>query len=142
MNSILKRRYLRQKRGIELNLAPFMDMVFILLIFFLVTSTFSKESGLDIKRPEAKSAVTVGKTNLTIGIDKRGLIFVEGKQIDIRLLESRLVKYARENPDFSVLILCDKSAKTGMLIKVLDICKISGVKNISVAARKTGGMQK
>ncbi len=136
MSKTLERRYLRRKRGIELNLAPFMDMVFILLIFFLVTSTFSKESGIEVERPVAKSASSVEKTNLVIGIDKKGLIYFEGKQLDIRLLRSRLTKAFQKNQDLNVVILCDKETKTGVLIKVLDICKLSGIKNITVAAKK------
>ena len=135
MNSI---RYSRQRRteAVEINMAPLIDMIFILLIFFLVTTSFVKESGVEVNRPSAQTAETKEKANLMLGITDAGRIFVEGKSIDIRSLRSYMERYLMETPKGSVVIVADKSSQTGILIQALDACRLAGVKNISVAARK------
>ena len=135
MNSI---RYTRQRRtkAVEINMAPLIDMIFILLIFFLVTTSFVKESGVEVNRPSAQTAETKEKANLMLGITDAGRIFVEGKSIDIRSLRSYMERYLMETPKGSVVIVADKSSQTGILIQALDACRLAGVKNISVAARK------
>ena len=135
MNSI---RYTRQRRtkAVEINMAPLIDMIFILLIFFLVTTSFVKESGVEVNRPSAQTAQTKEKANLLLGISDAGRIFVEGKSIDIRSLRSYMERYLMETPKGSVVIVADKSSQTGTLIQALDACRMAGVQNISVAARK------
>ncbi len=132
-------RNLRRKRSdsADINMAPLMDMIFILLIFFLVTTSFVKESGVDVQRPTAKSAVTKEKANMIIGIDDSGKVHIQGKPIDIRAVRSRMERYLMQTPKGSVVIAADKQSQTDILIQVLDACRLAGVKNISVAA-KTG----
>ncbi|MFP4225110.1 MAG: ExbD/TolR family protein [Desulfobacterales bacterium] len=120
----------------EINMAPLLDMVFILLIFFLVTTSFVKEAGVDVERPVAKSAETKAATNMIIGIDKDGGVYMQGKRIDVRSVQPRMKQYVMETPKGSVVIAADKQSTTNTLIQVLDGCRIAGVKNISIAARK------
>jgi len=131
-------RYSRHRRtkAVDINMAPLIDMVFILLIFFLVTTSFVKESGVDVQRPRAKSAVTKEKVNLIIGVTKDGVIYMENHPVDIRSIRARMERFLAETPEGSVVIVADKNSKTGTVIQVLDECRLAGVKNISVAARK------
>ncbi|MBS3758494.1 MAG: biopolymer transporter ExbD [Desulfobacterales bacterium] len=120
----------------EINMAPLLDMVFILLIFFLVTTSFVKEAGVDVERPVAKSAETKAATNMVIGIDKDGGVYMQGKRVDVRSVQPRMKQYVMETPKGSVVIAADKQSTTNTLIQVLDGCRLAGVKNISIAARK------
>src|SRR6056297_2081815 len=98
--------------NVDINMAPLMDMIFILLIFFLVTTSFVKESGVDVQRPTAKSAVTKEKANMIIGIDDSGKVHIQGKPIDIRAVRSRMERYLMQTPKGSVVIAADKQSQT------------------------------
>ncbi len=121
----------------EMNMAPLIDMIFILLIFFLVTTSFVKESGVEVERPIASTASVKEKTSLLIGVTKEGLIYIEGKPIDIRSVRGYMTRFLARTPEGSVVIVADKDSRTGTVIRVLDECKMAGVKNISVAARRS-----
>ncbi len=123
------------KSGAELNMASLIDMVFILLIFFLVTTSFVKEAGVDVQRPIASSAETKEKTNMVIAVTHEGTIYVESRTIDIRSVRAYMERFLAETPKGSVVIAADKDSRTGIVIQVLDACRMAGVKNVSVAAR-------
>ena len=136
MINVRNTRY-RRSKSVEINMAPLIDMVFILLIFFLVTTSFVRESGVDVQRPKAQSAVTKEKVNLIIGVTKDGIIYIENHPIDIRSVRAHMERFLAETPEGSVIIVADKQSRTGTVIRVLDECKLAGVKNISVAARRS-----
>ncbi len=130
-------KYSRRRAGtIEINMAPLIDMVFILLIFFVVTTSFVKESGVDVQRPVAKTAVTKEKTNLIVGVTKEGTVYIEGKPIDIRAIRGYMTRFLAQTPKGSVVIVADKDSRTGTVIQVLDQCKLAGVKQVSIAAKR------
>lgn len=124
-----------QKKTIDVDMAPLIDMTFILLIFFLVTTSFVKETGIDIKRPVAASAKIKKKANILIGITKDGRIFFDKREIDPRAVEPNVERALAENPDSSVIIVADERSETGVVIKVMDACKLAGAKNIALAAK-------
>jgi biopolymer transport protein ExbD len=128
----------RERRSgvIQLNMASLIDMIFILLIFFLVTTSFVKEAGVEVQRPIASSAVSKEKTNLVVAITHEGTIYVEGRSIDIRSVRAYMERFLAETPKGSVVIAADKDSRTGIVIGVLDACRLAGVKEVSVAARK------
>ncbi len=126
----------RSRESVQLNIAPLIDMIFILLIFFLVTTSFVKESGVDIRRPVAKTAEEKDKTNMVIGITAGNMIYIEGKPIDKRAVRSHMERFLMQNPHGSVVIAADEESKSGLVIQVLDACRLAGVKKISVAARQ------
>ncbi len=135
MNKLRIRR-LRRSKAAEINMAPLIDMVFILLIFFLVTTSFVKESGVEIDRPTAQSAVPKEKVHLMVEITQEGTVFIEGKPTDIRSIRARMKRFIVETPGGSVLIVADKQSNTGIVIQALDECRLAGVQNIGVSARK------
>lgn len=123
-----------KKRSIELNMAPLIDMVFILLIFFLVTTSFVKETGVDVNRPTAATATLREKANILVGVTKDNRIFMDKREIDIRAVRANVERALAENPEASVVIVADRDSRTGVTIKVMDGCRLAGAKNVSVAA--------
>ncbi|EGL53581.1 biopolymer transport protein [Methylophaga aminisulfidivorans MP] len=127
----------RQSGGIaEINMTPLIDMVFILLIFFIVTSSFVKETGVDVNRPSAKTAVKKELANILISIRPNGEIWMDKRQIDRRAVRANVERMHAENPEGSVIILADEEAKTGLLIEVMDQARLAGVANVSIAAER------
>ncbi len=126
----------RKSDNIELNMAPLIDMVFILLIFFLVTTTFVKESGVDVKRPIASTAEDQEQTNMIIAVTREGTIHIENQMIDIRSVRSRMERFRHENPMGNVVITADKDSLFGVSIEVLDQVRLAGISKVVVAAKK------
>ncbi len=126
----------RRSGATELNMASLIDMVFILLIFFLVTTSFVKEAGVEVKRPIASSAETKEKTNMVLAVTHEGTIYAEGRTLDIRSVRGHMERFLAETPKGSVVIAADQDSRTGIVIQVLDACRLAGVKNVSVAARR------
>lgn len=125
----------RQKRAsVELNMAPLIDMVFILLIFFLVTTSFVKETGIDVNRPTARTAVSKPGATILIGIDAVNRIFLDKREIDIRAVRANVERALAENPEGAVVVVADKASKTGIAINVMDGCRLAGAQNVSLAA--------
>jgi len=125
-----------QSDSVELNMAPLIDMIFILLIFFLVTTSFVKESGVDVVRPLAQTAEAKDKTNLILAVTADGEVYIEKRAVDIRSVRSHMERFLSETPQGTVVITADTASMTGIVIQVLDACRQAGVKNVSVAARK------
>ncbi len=139
LNITAARRAKRQT--IELNIAPLIDMVFILLIFFLVTTSFVKETGVEINRPAASTAVSKEKADILIGVTKDNRIFMDKREIDIRAVRANVERALAENPEGGVVIVADKESLTGIAIKVMDGCRLAGAKNVSIAASLSSGVE-
>lgn len=130
----------RSKRSnLELNIAPLIDMVFILLIFFLVTTSFVKETGVDISRPAASTAVIKPKATILIGITRDNTIHMDRRQIDYRAVRVNVERALAENPEGSVVIVADKESRTGLVITVMDSCRLAGAGSVSLAASLPSG---
>jgi len=127
------------KKGIELNIAPLIDMVFILLIFFLVTTSFVRETGVDINRPAAATAVSKQKANILIGVTRDDRIFMDRREIDVRAVRANVERALAENPEGTVIIVADRESRTGIAIKVMDACRLAGAKDVSLAASLSSG---
>jgi biopolymer transport protein ExbD len=123
-----------QKKGVELNMAPLIDMVFILLIFFLVTTSFVRETGVDINRPTAATAVGKEKMTVMIGITPDNRIYMARREIDLRAVRVNVERALAENPEAGVMIVADKDSLTGVVMKVMDACKLAGAENVAMAA--------
>ena len=133
------RQSLRESsRTTDINISPLIDLVFLLLIFFLVTTSFVKETGIDVNRPTASTAMPKEKGNILIGVDSDGRVFLEGRQIDIRSVQAHIERCLAENPEGSIVIVADKNSHTGIVIRVMDQCRLAGAKNISIAAARPG----
>tara|TARA_R110000772_G_scaffold201137_1_gene311509 strand:+ start:60 stop:467 length:408 start_codon:yes stop_codon:yes gene_type:complete len=133
----MRNRHSRRQSGAiaEVNMTPLIDMVFILLIFFIVTTSFVKETGVDVNRPSAKTAVKKELANIMISITPNDEVWMDKRQIDRRAVRANVERMHAENPEGSVIILADKEAKTGLLIEVMDQARLAGVANVSIAAQ-------
>ncbi len=127
------------KKNLELNIAPLIDMVFILLIFFLVTTSFVKETGVDISRPSATTAVAKTKSTILIGVTKENTVHLDRREIDVRAVRANVERTLAENSEGAVVIVADKESRTGLVITVMDACKLAGAENVSIAAALPGG---
>lgn len=123
-----------QRQTAELNIAPLIDMVFILLIFFLVNTSFVKETGIDVNRPTAATAVMKNKGTIMIGIDATNQVFMDNRQIDVRAVRPNVERALAENPEGGVVVVPDKTAEAGVVIAVMDGCREAGAQNVSLAA--------
>ncbi len=124
------------RRATDINISPLIDLVFLLLIFFIVTTSFVKETGVDVQRPVASTAVPKEKSTILIGVTAEGRIFFDRKEIDIRSVRAHVERSLAENPETGVIIVADKKSHTGTVIKVLDECRIAKAKKISIAASR------
>jgi len=120
----------------DIDITPMLDVVFIMLIFFIVTSTFIKESGIDVNRPQAATAVKKAKANILIAINADNEIWIDRRQVDIRSVRPNIERLHAENPQGSVVIQADKESKTDTLIQVMDASRQAGVYNVSIAAQE------
>ena len=130
----MRRRRDRRKSESEVNLTPMLDVVFIMLIFFIVTASFVKESGIEISRPGASTATRKEKGNILIAISANDQIWMNRRQVDPRALRANIERAHAENPQGAVIIQADKEAKTGLLVQVMDAARSAGVKSVSLAA--------
>ena len=125
----------KTSRGAEINMAPLIDMTFILLIFFIVTTSFVRESGIEVNRPEAETAIPDERTGLVISVTSEGRVVMEGQDLDIRSLRPALELFAAASPETGVVIAADRDSRTGAVIRILDSCRLAGISNVSVAAK-------
>jgi biopolymer transport protein ExbD len=131
----MRRTHTKQETAAEsVNLTPLIDMVFILLIFFLVTASFTKESGIDVDRPTAQTANREEHGSMIIGVSKKGDIWIDNQKIDLRAVRAHVEHLHAQNPEGTVIILADKNARTGTTVEVLDQVRLAGVSNVSIAA--------
>ncbi|MEE8157630.1 MAG: biopolymer transporter ExbD [Gammaproteobacteria bacterium] len=121
----------------EINLTPMLDIVFIMLIFFIVTATFIKESGIEVNRPEAQTAQPQQRASILIAISDRNEIWINRRKIDLGSVRANVERLHAENPQGSVVIQADKESNTDTLISVMDAVRQAGVFNISIAAQQT-----
>ncbi|HEC23285.1 MAG TPA: biopolymer transporter ExbD [Chloroflexi bacterium] len=128
------RHQLQQKTAAEVNLTPMIDMVFILLIFFIVSTTFVKETGVDVERPEAKTAVTQ-KNSILISVTEDGEVWIDNRQVDIRSIRAHVERLLAESPESAVVVIADKAAHTGDVVVVMDQARLAGVSHIALAAQ-------
>ena len=130
----MRRRRSKRQEEEEVNLTPMLDVVFILLIFFIVTASFVKESGIDINRPAAATAVRKERGNILVAITPTGQIWIDRRQVDVRAVRANIERLHAENPQGAVVIQADRESKNGLLVEVMDAAKLAGVENISIAA--------
>ena len=135
----MRRRRQRQDDENEVNLTPMLDVVFIMLIFFIVTASFVKEAGIDISRPPAATAVRKERGNILIAITHNDQIWIDRRQVDPRALRANIERLHAENPQGSVVIQADKDSKNGLLVQVMDAARMAGVKSVTLAAEVIGG---
>jgi biopolymer transport protein ExbD len=118
----------------EINLTPMLDVVFIMLIFFIVTASFIKEAGIDVNRPAALTADKMEDASILIAISENDEIWIDRKQIDPRAVRASIERMHAENPKGSIVIQADMESTNEMLTVVLEAAKKAGVSNVAISA--------
>ncbi len=131
----MRRRSRRKSEEQGLDLTPMMDIVFIMLIFFIVTTSFVKETGVDVNRPNAETAQRDEKGNILVAITQNNEIWIDKRRIDLKAVRANIERLKIEYPEGSVIIQADKEARSGLLVETMDQIRLAGVQNISIAAK-------
>ena len=128
----------REEDEIEINITPMLDIVFIMLIFFIVTTSFVKEPGISPQRPSAETAVEKTRGNVLIAISQTDQIWMDRRAVELGQVRTLVEAALAENPESSAVIIADEQANSGVLIDLMDQIRLGGIGNISIAAEPSG----
>ena len=131
----MRRKNRRTQEESGLDLTPMMDIVFIMLIFFIVTTSFVKETGIDVNRPNADTAQRDEKGNILVAISQNNEIWIDKRRVDLKAVRANIERLKIEYPEGSVIIQADKESRSGLLVETMDQIRLAGVQNISIAAK-------
>ena len=133
----MRRKSSRANSGDEatIDMTSMLDVVFIMLIFFIVTTSFVKEAGIDVNRPTAASSDNKEKASILIAINELGDVWMDRRKVDVRSVRANIERMRAEMPEGSVVIQADKASKTGILVQVMDQVRLGGITSISVAGK-------
>ncbi len=126
----------REEEESEINITPMMDIVFIMLIFFIVTTSFIKETGIDPNRPEAETAKRAELGNILIAVAPNDRIWMNKAPIELEAVKIMMELAHAENPESSVVVVADELASTGLVLDVMDQIRLSGISKISLSAKE------
>ncbi len=121
---------------VDVNMSPLIDMVFLLLIFFVVTTSFVKETGIEVQRSTAATAEVKEAGSIMIGVTGEGEVWMEGKKVDVRSVRGLVERALAEDPDAGVIVIADKTSQTGDVVLVMDQCRLAGASSVSLAAKR------
>ncbi len=133
----MRRRVDLDEEEAGINITPMLDIVFIMLIFFIVTTSFVKETGIEVNRPNAQTAVRNERGNILIAITESGDIWMDKRKIDIRAVRANVERMLAERPEGAVIVQADKFSQAGVMVTVMDQVRLAGVENVSIAASKS-----
>jgi len=128
------RRHHQQDEDTGIDLTPMLDVVFIMLIFFIVTSSFIRESGVEVQRPQAETANPQDKGNILIAVTADGQIWMDKQPVDIRSVRAHVERMRVDQPDGAVVVQADQDARTGLVVQVMDQARLAGVQDVALAA--------
>lgn len=131
----LGRRHSKNEEA-QIDLTSMLDIVFIMLIFFIVTSSFVRESGVEVNRPQASSVVSQKDAGIFVAITSANDIYIDKRLIHVERVQATLEHLLLEQPEASLVIQADEHAYNGTVVKVMDAAKGAGVKNIALAAEQ------
>ncbi len=132
----MARRRSQQGEEETIQLTPMLDVVFIMLIFFIVTASFVKESGIQVERPDARTAERKVRASILIAISRKNEIWIQKKRVDVRAVRANVERLLAENPKGSVVIQADRRSKNGLFVKVMDQARLPGAQEIAIATRE------
>ena len=121
---------------VDVNMGPLVDMVFLLLIFFVVTTSFVKETGIEVNRANAASAELKERGTILVGVSAEGTVHFDGKKVDVRSVRGLVERSLAEDPVAGVVVVADEGSETGVVIRVMDQCRLAGAPGVSLAANR------
>jgi biopolymer transport protein ExbD len=122
----------------DINITPMLDVVFIMLIFFIVTTSFTRETGVLIDKPVADQAMALRNGTILIGIRPNDDIWMSKRHIELREVRQMVERAKAENPEGSVVIVADRGSRIGMVTQVMDQVRLAGVEGIALSAERKG----
>ena len=132
------RRHAPESEDTGIDLAPMLDFTTNLLIFFIITTSFIKEAGITVFKPEAQTAINRDSGNLLIAIRENGDIWMDRRRIELRDVRPQMERLHIERPDDTVVIIADKESDAGVVAKVMDEVRLAGITTMSIAADPAG----
>ena len=132
----MRRKRARQEEDPDIDITPMLDIVFIMLIFFIVTATFVKESGIDVTRPDAETAIKQNRVAILIAIRDNNEIWINRRKVYLASVRANVEKLHAEHPQGGAVIQADRQAETGVLVEIMDQVRLAGVGAISIAAEE------
>lgn len=121
-----------EETGIDL--APMLDFVFNLLIFFLITTSFVREAGVTVVKPDAETAYHVETGNILVAVRQNGEVWMDRRQVDVREIRPTIERLHLERPEDTVIVVADRSSKAGLVAQVMDEIKLGGIKDVALGA--------
>ncbi len=125
----------RQKRKVLINITSLIDVLFLLLIFFMVSSTFLEQPGIKLELPHAESAVVVEQKDYVLFVDKKGKMFLNDKEVVMTDLEAKMKEALPEMKDSALVLKADQDVSHGVVVRIMDIVKKSGVKKLIIGTK-------
>lgn len=133
-------KFVKKKAEVQnIDISPLIDVVFILLIFFMVSTTFVKDLQLDIDRPSASSATRSSSKVIRVAIDKNSEVYVDNQPVKVWAIQSKLRDLLRVSTEKSILVITDEGVPVKTLVNVVDECRMSGAKEVAVATKSEAG---
>ena len=124
----------RRKSGFHIDVVPLIDVVFVILIFNIMSSTLTQQTGVDVDKPQAQSAGELNRQSILVALTRDGVLHVNERQVDAGGLADVLRRLLAGSATGEVIIVADREASTGQLVSVMDACNLAGARKISVAA--------
>ena len=121
--------------NVDINLSPLIDMVFLLLIFFMVTTVFVRETGVSVRRPRAVTARDLERRSILLALTDDGQVVYAGRRIGMNAVRGLVARLLRRR-DLPVIIIADEKVDTGLTVRLIDECKLAGAKKVSLAAQR------
>ncbi|PKH00752.1 biopolymer transporter ExbD [Paraglaciecola sp. MB-3u-78] len=126
-------RKVRVEEDATIDMTPMLDIVFIMLIFFIVTTVFVKEAGVNVNKPKGDLAVMPKNANIFIAVTEDGKVWIDKSEVDVDLVRANLERLMAEQPSDVIIIQADKEAEHGLVVEVMDQIKMAGIDRISIA---------
>jgi biopolymer transport protein ExbD len=126
-------RKVRVEEDAAIDMTPMLDIVFIMLIFFIVTTVFVKEAGIEVNKPNGSLAVMPKNANIFIAITEDGKVWIDKRPVETDLIRSNLERLMAEQPSDVIIIQADKKSEHGLVVEVMDQIKAAGIDRISIA---------
>jgi biopolymer transport protein ExbD len=130
----MARKQRGQTEDAQIDMTPMLDVVFIMLIFFITTASFVKEAGVSVQRPLAQTATARPEANIFVGITAENSIWVDKRPVELSAVRANIERLKQEVPVGSVVIQADRRSKAGVVVSVMDQVRAAGIADVSVSA--------
>ncbi|WP_340679051.1 biopolymer transporter ExbD [Paraglaciecola sp.] len=129
----MSRKVRVEEEDAAIDMTPMLDIVFIMLIFFIVTTVFVKEAGIEVNKPGATESMKPKNANIFIAVNERGDVWIDKHLVDVDTVRANLERLMAEQPSDVIIIQADKNAEHGVVVAVMDQIKAAGIDRISIA---------